>query len=122
MSGASKRCIWDIFLCHKDLVIPRIAIHKADDVLSMGVALFKFLKSMHTRSLPFFLYTGTTLEIHLAYRHRRINFVSINLVISAFISGNTSGLHCLAPCWYGWYPGLIGNRCSIIDRSNPGIS
>ena len=60
------------------------------------LGVLRSLKSMHTRSFPFFLYTGTTLDIHSAYLHCLINFASINFVISAFISGKILGLHNLA--------------------------
>ena len=66
--------------------------------VTIGVALLRFLKPMHTRSFLFFLYIGTTLDIHSAYLHCLMNFASINFVISAFISGRILGLHHLDPC------------------------
>jgi hypothetical protein len=71
MARAPESSFCDVFYGHKYLIVPSTTIHEADDFVScssvdnasatgigypsIGVALFKSLKSMHTRSLTFFL-------------------------------------------------------------------
>jgi hypothetical protein len=86
--------------------------------LYLGVALFKSLKSIHTLNLPFFLNTGTMLEIQSAYQHGQINLASYNPVISAIISSYNSCLNLLGACLNGRYLVSIGSQCSTIHQLN----
>src|ERR1051325_7951156 len=52
---------------------------------SLGVAVFKFLKSMQIRKEPFFLMTGTMLASHSTYLVVLINLHRMSRSTSAFI-------------------------------------
>src|ERR1051325_8069255 len=52
---------------------------------SLGVAVFKSLKSMQVRKEPFFLITGTMLESHSTYHVVLINLHRRSCSTSAFI-------------------------------------
>ena len=66
---------------------------------SLGIALFRSLKSMHTLSLldPFFS-TGTMLEIQSAYLHGLIKVALSSRLISSLIRSYILGLNFRASC------------------------
>src|SRR5438128_9392146 len=64
---------------------------------SLGVALFRSLKSMHTLSLPDpFFSTGTMLEIQSVYLHSLIKLALRSQPISSLIRSYILGLNFLA--------------------------
>jgi hypothetical protein len=89
---------------------------------SLGVALFKLRKSMHTLSLPDSFSTDTILETHSAYLQGLIKSASSSRWISSLIRGRRFGRNILAFCLKGLKPDLMDSRCSTISRLNPGIS
>nr|GLL39578.1 hypothetical protein RchiOBHm_Chr6g0263221 [Ipomoea trifida]GMC57760.1 zinc finger BED domain-containing protein RICESLEEPER 2-like [Ipomoea batatas]GMC68224.1 zinc finger BED domain-containing protein RICESLEEPER 2-like [Ipomoea batatas]GMD68309.1 zinc finger BED domain-containing protein RICESLEEPER 2-like [Ipomoea batatas] len=58
---------------------------------SFGHATLRSRKSTHTRIWPFFLRTGTMLDIQVGYFTSRINPASISLLTSPSIEGMSSG-------------------------------
>src|SRR6185436_5834361 len=114
-SRTSKGRFRHIFLGHKYLIVTSVPSRKLmtrcpDASLinisaigigysSLGVALLRFLKSMHTLILPeSFFSTGTILEIHSAYRQDRINPASNKQLISSLIWSFIAKLNHLAGC------------------------
>ena len=89
---------------------------------SFGVALFRSLKSIHILSFPFFFHTGTMLDIQVAYRQGRIKPARIIFSISSLTIFTIFASIFLGCCVNGQNPGFVGNRCSTIDQSRPGIS
>ncbi|KAK2395908.1 hypothetical protein QL285_057598 [Trifolium repens] len=89
---------------------------------SLGVALFKSLKSMHTLSVPFFLITGTIFANHSTYLAVLINLLLSSLSISSLILDIISGANLLGNCFTGFFPALIGSLNSTISLFSPGIS
>src|ERR1041385_9496280 len=89
---------------------------------SLGVALFKYLKSIHALTLldPFFS-TGTILEIHSSDLQGLIKLALSNRPIYSLIRSYILGLNFLVVCLEGLKPFFIGNRCSTSSRLKPGI-
>ncbi|KAK2445480.1 hypothetical protein QL285_016403 [Trifolium repens] len=89
---------------------------------SLGVALFKSLKSIQTLSDPFFLMTGTILANHSTYLAVLMNLHLSNLSISVLIFVMISGANLLGSCFTGFLSGRRGNLCSTSSLLKPGIS
>src|ERR1044072_186267 len=89
---------------------------------SLGVAVFKSLKSMHILREPFFLITGTILANHSTYLVVLMNLQRNNLSTSALIFVSTAGANLLGVCLMGFLPSLIGSLCSTNSLFKPGIS
>ena len=81
---------------------------------SFGVALLRSLKSTQTRHRPSIFCTGTTLEIHSAYRHGLMNPAS-NIFCTSFLTSSRISAFIQNPF-------LSGSRCSMMLLSKPGIS
>jgi hypothetical protein len=77
---------------------------------SLGVALFKLQKSMHTLSLPdSFFSTSTILDTHPVYLQGLIKLASKSQCISFFIRGSKSGRNDLGFCLKGLKPDLMAD-------------
>ena len=89
--------------------------------LFLEVAVFKSLKSIHTLSFPFFLMTGTILEIQLTYLAFLINLAFNSLSTSSLILGGIFRANILRACLIGLTSDLMVSQCSTTSLLKPGI-
>ena len=89
---------------------------------SLGLALFRSLKSTQTLIFPSFLGTGTMFATQVGYSVTIRKPASICLVISSLIFNTQSGRILRSFCLTGFASGKRGILCSTISGSIPGMS